>query len=103
MNRDDRLFRLLKQGGVPEFRAGFVDRVMARLEGLPVPARPVFVLPTNLQRYSLRLIPIAAALVIALGLYNLAGRQSTSQSALDAFLGLPAVTLAAAYSLDVSP
>jgi hypothetical protein len=103
MTGNDELFQLLQQGIRPAFRTGFADRVMARIDALPALQRPVFLLSVNLQRYFVRLVPVAAALAIALGAYNLAGRKRLNQSALDAIIGLPAVTLAAAYSLDVAP
>ena len=103
MNVDDAMRRLLQEGGRGGFEPGFADRVMARVAVRSAGTFAVPMMSLSLQRYFLRLAPVALALLIGLGLFNLAGRRSQGQNAIDAVLGLPAVTIAAAYDMDGAP
>jgi hypothetical protein len=62
-------------------------------------ASPAEALARTLQRYLVRLAPAAAVLAGALAIYNVRAADAR-QPALDAALGLPAVTIDAAFSLD---
>ncbi len=97
MNPQDRVGRILGQGAVRSFGPGFSDRVMARLGSSRVAP-----LNAGLERWFVRLVPVALAAAAVLAALNL--RQgSAGQSKVDAMLGLPAVTLAAAYELGDTP
>lgn len=99
MNPDEtelaaRMARLRQQAGPVAFEAGFADRVMARLERQAS-------LTDGLQAVFLRLAPLAAAAVLALGTVNMMNTRASGQPFLDRVLQLQAVNLAAAYSLDM--
>jgi len=74
------------------FRAGFADRVMARMEAA-VP------LGDRLYGAFVRLIPLAAAAALFLAAMNVRSSHDREQPAWERALGLPAVTLAAAYEM----
>ena len=97
MNPEEEIGQLVADGAVRSFGPGFTNRVMARLDRSPVVA-----VRAGLERYFLRLAPVALALAAILAAINLrhAGR---GQKPIDAALGLPAATIAAAYDLDGSP
>ncbi len=97
MNPEEKIGRILEQGAVRSFGPGFADRVMGRLSTTrSIP------LSTGLERSFLRLVPLALAAAAVLAALNL--RQSSQgQTNVDAILGLPAVTLAAAYELGDQP
>ena len=83
------------------FAPGFPDRVMERLRATAAP--PVIRLSSALNRQFLRLAPIAAAVLVALGAYSLLGPgASTGQSVLEAALGLEPLTVETAYALEPS-
>lgn len=75
------------------FHAGFADRVMSRLEREESLGR-------GLQLVFTRLAPLAAAAAIVIAVLNLRGTPASGQSLVSRAIGLPAVTLASAYSLD---
>jgi hypothetical protein len=79
------------------FAPGFAWRVMRRLR--EAEANPADALARALQRYLARLAPVAAVLAALLAIHNLRAADAR-QPTLDAALGLPAVTIDAAYSLD---
>ncbi|HEX6747290.1 MAG TPA: hypothetical protein VF092_08310 [Longimicrobium sp.] len=79
------------------FAPGFAHRVMRRVRDEQ--AAPGAAFAAALQRQFLRLAPLAAAAVVALAAWNLR-EADARQSPVDAALGLPAVTIEAAYSLE---
>ena len=90
---EPRMASIRRQAGTVGFSAGFTDRVLARL------AAPRS-LADGLQRGFLRLAPFAAAAAMLLGAVNLIASRASGQPLVERVLGLPAVTLAAAYSLE---
>jgi len=88
-----RVARLRQQAGSLSFEEGFTDRVMGRLSA----QRP---LSEGLERAFGRLVPFAAAAALLLGAINLLSTRSSGQPVVERFLGLPEVTLSAAYSID---
>lgn len=103
MDREDaeleaRAARLREMTTPAAFDVGFADRVMARLAQAPLHAAPS--MPDELQRVFFRLAPLAAAAVLALAAMNLRSTRATDQPILERVLGLPAVTLAAAYTME---
>ena len=86
-----RMARLRRLSDNPSFGAGFSDRVMSRLAA----PRPI---AEGLERVFLRLAPLAAAAAIILGAANLISSRASGQPLIDRLLGLPEVSLAAAYS-----
>jgi hypothetical protein len=95
-----RLEAMLRDARRDEFAPGFAYRVMRRVrdEGMA----PGAAFAAAMQRQFLRLVPLAAAALVALGAWNLRAADAR-QSPVEAALGLPAVTLDAAYSLDPVP
>jgi glycine/D-amino acid oxidase-like deaminating enzyme len=89
---EQRMARVRHLAGPASFRPGFSGRVMARLAA----PRPM---AEGLQAVLLRLAPLAAAAAIILGAANLISSRASGQPLIDRLLGLPEVTLAAAYSL----
>jgi hypothetical protein len=77
------------------FAAGFADRVMRRLQ-----LAPVISLGARLQRPFRWLVPAAVAAILVLGFLNVRAAGGTGNNAIDAALGLPHVTLQAAYAFD---
>lgn len=75
------------------FDDGFADRVMARVANGSL-------MTEGLQRVFVRLAPLAAAAVLLLAVLNVRGTAASGQSLVDRALGIRAVTLADAYSLD---
>ena len=90
-NLELRLARLRRLSGPASFGAGFSERVMSRLAA----PRP---LALGLERVFLRLAPLAAAAAIIIGAANLISSRASGQPLIDRLLGLPEVSLAAAYS-----
>ncbi|MEO7963225.1 MAG: hypothetical protein ABIT38_04870 [Gemmatimonadaceae bacterium] len=88
------------------FRAGFADRVMTRLEsardGTPNLAVVVSI-SEGLERAFVRLAPLAAAAVVLVAALNVFSTTSSQQPLIDRAIGLPAVSLAAAYTLAADP
>lgn len=86
------------------FDAGFADRVMRRVAegGTRAPVRTIRVatMTDSLQRMFARLAPLAAAATLLVGVMNVVGTRASGQPLLERVLGLPAVTVAAAYSSD---
>ncbi len=96
------------------FRTGFRDRVMVAIatESLAgvrrdsfgrVPtdaAQPPANIADALPRVFARLAPLAAAAALVLATMNFVGTRATGQPIVERVLGLPTVTLAAAYTLD---
>jgi hypothetical protein len=87
-----------------DFDAGFADRVMQRIargdaEAL---APPSLVLASGLQRTFWRVAPLAVAAALVLSILNISHQSTSNQPLLERALGLPAVSLASAYTLDGS-
>lgn len=76
------------------FRAGFADRVMARTQR----AAP---LADGLAWGFWRLAPLAVAAAVVLAVINLRSGRGAGGTVVDRVLGLPAVTLAAAYDVAI--
>jgi hypothetical protein len=91
----ERLEALLRSTRTEAFAPGFAFRVMARVRREQAPGA----FADLIQRQFLRLAPLAAAGVIALGAWNLHAADAR-QSPVEAALGLPAVTADAAYTID---
>lgn len=91
----ERLEALLRSARAEAFAPGFAFRVMARVRREP----PGAAFACVIQRQFLRLAPLAAAAVVALGAWNLHAADAR-QSPVEAALGLPAVTADAAYTID---
>jgi hypothetical protein len=91
---DDRWQRALQGNRASAFEPGFADRVMARVRAESEPAG----LGAVLQRQFLRLAPAAFALLLMFSMRNLL---SSDRRDLNAALGLPTVTLEAAYALQL--
>jgi anti-sigma factor RsiW len=87
--QDLRQVRTALDATAREFRAGFVDRVATRIR------RPR-TLADGLGRQARWLLPIAALLVVALGVRNLTVGRASGAGSLDAALGLTPVTMDAA-------
>ena len=79
---EQRMARLRRRSGPASFGSGFSTRVMSRLAA----PRPM---ADGLERVFLRLAPLAAVESVLVG----------QRPLIDRLLGLPEVTLAAAYSL----
>lgn len=97
----DELTRHLREAADGRFAPGFADRVMDRIAS-EADIRVVS-LTTPLRGQFLRLAPLAAAVLVALGAYNLIGAgASDGRSPLEAALGLEPVTLETAYAFEPS-
>jgi hypothetical protein len=102
LNRDDRLEHRLRDAAPKGFRAGFADRVNARLAiervatGRPG-GRATLDFTAVLERQFLRVVPLLAAASLILALYGWWGGRATSDSLLDATLRLPQVSIATVY------
>jgi hypothetical protein len=100
MSDDVRIARveaLLRAGRHDAFAPGFAHRVMRRVRGEQ--AAPGAAFAAAIQRQFLRLAPLAAAAVVALAGWNLRAADAR-QTPVEAALGLPAVTLDAAWTVD---
>ena len=96
--RDDRLEHALRDATPVGFRAGFAERVTARLAGeRAMTARTTLDFTAALERQFLRVVPLLAAASLILGVYSWWGGRTTSDSVLDATLHLPQVSIATAY------
>ena len=84
------------------FRSDFTERVMAAVAPKPraIGSAPVRSISDGLSRTFLRVAPLAAAAALVLATMNVVESRSTGQPLLDRVLGLRAVSLAAAYTLD---
>lgn len=87
---------LLRAGQTESFAPGFAGRVMLRLRREEEAGGLV---PLLLQRYFFRLAPAVALVVLLLAVLNVRAA-GAGTSRLEAVLGVPAVTLADAYTLD---
>ncbi|HEX7051854.1 MAG TPA: hypothetical protein VF188_16730 [Longimicrobiales bacterium] len=98
-----RVEAVLGESRAQAFAPGFALRVQQRLRGeaagAAAPAPPLF---PSLKRQFLRLAPIAAAAVLVLAIHNVVSADERRQSLVDAALGLPPVTLDAAYTFDAT-
>ena len=97
MQPDDRaagLEPLLRAQRVEAFEPGFAWRVMHRLRAERMDPRAA--LAAVVSRYFLRLAPVAGLATVALALLNVRAA-SQGQTALEAVLGLPPVTVEQAY------
>jgi hypothetical protein len=92
---ESRVEELLRAGRATGFAPGFAGRVMHRLRTEALDPRAA--LAAALQRWFVRLAPVAALAAAVLLVLNVraAGR---GQSPIDAALGLPATTLEQAYA-----
>src|SRR5512144_504896 len=95
LEQSERLSRLRELAGPAAFAPGFADRVMGRLASQPS-------LADGLQRVFFRLAPLAAAAVLAISTVNLVTTRSSGRPFLDRVLQLPAVDLAAAYTVETA-
>jgi hypothetical protein len=107
---DRDLERLLREGAAgdaPRFDAGFADRVMARVaaerDARRDAQRDAPPLDLALWRQFRRIVPAAAAAALVLGALNWWATRDSGASPLAGAAGLPAVTLAAAFSSAVTP
>ena len=84
------------------FRADFAERVMAAVapERRAIGSAPMRSIGDGLSRTFMRIAPLAAAAALVLATMNVVESRSTGQPLLDRMLGLRAVSLAAAYTLD---
>jgi hypothetical protein len=89
--KQDRMEQLLRAAAPAQFDAGFDERVMRRLASMATPHWSA-----TLERQFVRFAPLAAAAVIALAFMN--ARNTGDRDFVDAALGLPEVSLAAAYA-----
>lgn len=94
MTEDERIERLLRASRADRFAPGFADRVMHRMA-----ARQATLLGPALQHTFKWLMPAAVAAILLLGFFNVRNA-GDSRTTLERALGLPQVTLAAAYSFD---
>src|SRR5689334_18813236 len=85
---------LLRAQRADAFEPGFAWRVMHRLRAGE--ADPRAALAAVVQRYFLRLAPVAGLATVSLALLNVRAA-SRGQTALEAVLGLPPVTVEQAY------
>ena len=90
---EDDLRRLRTAAGPASFPPGFADRVMARRAAMRSS-------PDALQYVFVRLAPLAAAAVLVMSSINFMSASGRGQPVVDRVLGLPTVSLAAAYSLE---
>ncbi len=100
LNERAALDRLRAMALPVDFDAGFADRVMVRLAHAASTSRAVQ--PPFSQQLShvfSRIAPLAAAAILILATMNVVRSRASEQPLLDRVLGLPTVTLAAAYSL----
>jgi hypothetical protein len=89
---------ILREAVDRRFRPGFSERVMERIR---TDAIPVIPLTMAMKGQFLKLAPLGAAILIALGAYNLSSSGSSSdQSPFEAALGLEPVTLETAYVFE---
>jgi hypothetical protein len=97
---DATMARYRASAGTVAFDAGFADRVLARLEQ---PSGTVVgnIAPSiALERVFFKLAPLAAAAALLIATMNVITTRSSGQPLVDRVLGLKAVTLASAYTLD---
>ena len=92
---ETRVEQLLRAERATAFAPGFAWRVMHRLRAET--ADPRAALAAGLQRYFLRLAPVAALAAAALVVVNVRAA-GAGESAVDAALGLPGVTVEQAYA-----
>lgn len=78
------------------FAAGFADRVMDRLR--QAPATPS--IGDGMQVIFRRLAPLASAAVLCVAAFNLLDTRTAELSVTERVLGLPAVTVASALTVD---
>lgn len=93
--QESRIEGLLRARRAEGFEPGFAWRVMHRLRAEQ--ADPREALAAAVQRWFLRLAPVAALAVILLVALNLRAADGR-QTVLEAVLGVPAVTLEQAYA-----
>lgn len=93
------LLTVLRTEVVPtRFDDGFAERVMRRVSALPSSTNARYA--SGISYSFWRIAPLAAAAVLALATANIMNSQSATQPLIDRVLGLPAVTVAAAYTFD---
>lgn len=97
---ETRIEEMLRAGRATAFAPGFAWRVMRRLRAEA--ADPRAMLAAGLQRYFARLAPVAALAAGVLVILNVRAA-GAGQSAVDAALGLPGVTVEQAYAPYVDP
>ena len=89
---DDALESLVRSAAPASFERGFSERVAARLRD-----DGSLSLSDALERQVRRVLPFVAAASLVLAAYNWWNARGSSESALEAALNLPQVTLSAAY------
>ena len=95
MTEPDWMSRQLRAQRAGQFAPGFADRVMRRLQTVPA-----LTLGRAMQRYFLVLVPVAMAAILALAVRNVRAANGTATPLVSALLGLPQVSLQAAYTFD---
>lgn len=90
---EDSLAALVRGAAPIAFEPGFTDRVLARLRAeREQPFSTVF------EHQFRRIVPLLAAASMLLAAYNWWGARDSTDSAIDAALNLPGVSIASAYS-----
>lgn len=100
----DRMRRLdvvVADAASTSFGPSFADRVMQRMTDRARERADLF--GDLLSTWFARIAPVAAGLAVVLGVYNVAFLQNEDQSAIEAALGLPSVTVASAYDSQLTP
>lgn len=95
---DEQLAHMRAQLQPVAFDTGFADRVMHRLADAALVATRSW--SFGLQTMFWRVAPLAAAAVLVIASMNARSTASSTQPFMDRVLGLPTVTIAAAYTLD---
>lgn len=98
--RGSRLEALLRAQRADAFEPGFAWRVMHRLRAAE--PDPGAALAAAVQRWFVRLAPVAALAIVLFAALNLRAADSR-QSVLEAVLGVPAVTVEQAYAPLFAP
>ena len=101
LERLGRLDQIMKQAPRPSFAPFFANRVMQRIRS-ERSAQQTASLAESLAWLFYRAAPAAVAVAAALFAFNVFSGRQESQSPLDAALGLPVVTLEAAYTFDAT-
>lgn len=90
---EDSLASLVHGAAPTAFEPGFADRVLARLR-----AEREQSFSAAFEHQFRRVVPLLAAASLLLAVYNWWGARDSADSAIDAALNLPRVSIASAYS-----
>jgi hypothetical protein len=90
---EDSLAALVQSAAPTAFESGFTDRVLARIR-----AEREQSFSTVFEHQFRRVVPLLAAASMLLAVYNWWGARNTADSAIDAALNLPRVSISSAYS-----